>query len=164
MARRSLEELRKCTHSSPAAHLTTVLFGESPLGPADSRLPSLPTSTEEGEEGGESYGVYFVNPSLDSSQKRAVVFALGRPDVAIIHGPPGTGKTTTVVEFILQCVKRGQKVIITWEPRSYKRGGGGGLIHGSCNTSRCLLGDGSCLKHESIVFEGLKFFFCKVAF
>ena len=128
MARRSLEELRKCTHSSPAAHLTTVLFGESPLGPADSRLPSLPTSTEEGEEGGESYGVYFVNPSLDSSQKRAVVFALGRPDVAIIHGPPGTGKTTTVVEFILQCVKRGEKVIITWEPRSYKRGGGGGGI------------------------------------
>lgn len=108
---RSLEELRKCNHSSPAAHLTTVLFGESPLGPVDSRLPSLPTSPkEEGEEGGESYGVHFVNGSLDSSQKRAVVFALARPDVAIIHGPPGTGKTTTLVEFILQCIKRGEKV------------------------------------------------------
>ena len=108
---RSLEELIKCSHTSPAAHLKGVLFGESPLGPEDSRLPlSLTFTEEEGEEEGDGCGVHFINPSLDPSQKRAVVFALGRPDVAIIHGPPGTGKTTTVVEFILQSVKRGEKV------------------------------------------------------
>ena len=117
---RSLEELRKCSHTSPAAHLKSVLFGESPLGPGDSRLPSTLTRTseqkgeeeEEEEEKGISYGVHFINPFLDPSQKRAVVFALSRPDVAIIHGPPGTGKTTTVVEFILQAVNRGEKVTV----------------------------------------------------
>ena len=47
---------------------------------------------------------------LNSSQHRAVLCALSRPDVAIIHGPPGTGKTTTVVELILQAVDQGMKV------------------------------------------------------
>lgn len=52
----------------------------------------------------------FHTPGLDSSQRRAVVSALAHSDVAIIHGPPGTGKTTTVVEIILQCVDLGMKV------------------------------------------------------
>ena len=52
----------------------------------------------------------FKNTSLNWSQQKAVLFALSRRDIAIIHGPPGTGKTTTVVEVILQCVKQGHKV------------------------------------------------------
>ena len=36
--------------------------------------------------------------------------ALAAQDVALIHGPPGTGKTTAVVELILQAVARGDKV------------------------------------------------------
>lgn len=52
----------------------------------------------------------FYNASLDASQKEAVSFALSQKELAIIHGPPGTGKTTTVVEIILQAVKRGLKV------------------------------------------------------
>ena len=54
--------------------------------------------------------VTFSNENLDESQKEAVKFALCQKEVAVIHGPPGTGKTTTVVELILQCVKRGEKV------------------------------------------------------
>ena len=53
----------------------------------------------------------FSNENLDESQKEAVKFALCQKEVAVIHGPPGTGKTTTVVEIILQCVRRGEKVI-----------------------------------------------------
>ncbi|XP_066439307.1 DNA-binding protein SMUBP-2 [Eleutherodactylus coqui] len=59
----------------------------------------------------QSRPVDFVNPALDNSQKEAVVFSLNQSEVAIIHGPPGTGKTTTVVEIILQAVKQGLKVL-----------------------------------------------------
>jgi ATP-dependent RNA/DNA helicase IGHMBP2 len=49
--------------------------------------------------------------SLNASQREAVEFALSAGDVAIVHGPPGTGKTTTVVELIRQAAARGQKVL-----------------------------------------------------
>lgn len=48
---------------------------------------------------------------LNPSQQQAVQFALSANDFAIIHGPPGTGKTTTVVELILQAVARGERVL-----------------------------------------------------
>lgn len=48
---------------------------------------------------------------LNPSQQQAVAHALAAEDVAIIHGPPGTGKTTAVVELIRQAVQRGEKVL-----------------------------------------------------
>ncbi|NWW80438.1 SMBP2 protein, partial [Climacteris rufus] len=53
----------------------------------------------------------FFNASLDASQREAVSFSLAQRELAIIHGPPGTGKTTTLVEIILQAVQQGLKVL-----------------------------------------------------
>ena len=48
---------------------------------------------------------------LNESQQAAVQFCLQANDAAIVHGPPGTGKTTTVIELIIQAVARGDRVL-----------------------------------------------------
>jgi len=53
----------------------------------------------------------FLSSTLNASQQEAIRFALGARDVSIIHGPPGTGKTTTLVELIRQAIRKGHKVL-----------------------------------------------------
>ncbi|KAF3442575.1 hypothetical protein FNV43_RR16491 [Rhamnella rubrinervis] len=90
----ALIQLSKGVQKGPAADLIPVLFGERP-----------PTVTKK--------DVTFspFNSNLDHSQKNAISKALSSKNVFLLHGPPGTGKTTTVVEIILQEVKRGSKIL-----------------------------------------------------
>ncbi|KAJ9695759.1 hypothetical protein PVL29_010971 [Vitis rotundifolia] len=90
----ALVQLSKGVHKGPAADLIPVLFGERP-----------PTVSKK--------DVTFTpfNSNLDHSQKDAISKALSSKNVFLLHGPPGTGKTTTVVEIILQEVKRGAKIL-----------------------------------------------------
>ncbi|KAJ5239676.1 hypothetical protein N7468_004295 [Penicillium chermesinum] len=56
--------------------------------------------------------IEFTDPTLNDSQKDAIRFALGSQDIALIHGPPGTGKTHTLIELILQFVQRKKRILV----------------------------------------------------
>ena len=51
-------------------------------------------------------------PWLNRSQEEAVNKVLGAKQVSIVHGPPGTGKTTTLVEAIYETLHRENQVIV----------------------------------------------------
>lgn len=51
-------------------------------------------------------------PWLNKSQEEAVIRVLSCRDVAIVHGPPGTGKTTTLVEAINETLRRETQVMV----------------------------------------------------
>lgn len=51
-------------------------------------------------------------PWLNSSQEQAVRDVLRAKDVLIVHGPPGTGKTTTLVEAISEVLRREPQVMV----------------------------------------------------
>lgn len=55
----------------------------------------------------------FFHPNLNTQQKKAVAMALENKDVFVLHGPPGTGKTSVLVEMVRQAKERGETVLIS---------------------------------------------------
>ncbi len=51
-------------------------------------------------------------PWLNQSQEKAVNHVLAAKDIAIVHGPPGTGKTTTLVEAIYETLHRENQILV----------------------------------------------------
>lgn len=51
-------------------------------------------------------------PWLNASQNDAIRMVVAAMDVAIVHGPPGTGKTTTLVEAIFETLQRETQVLV----------------------------------------------------
>lgn len=51
-------------------------------------------------------------PYLNATQEEAVNKVLKAKDVAVVHGPPGTGKTTTLVEAIYETLRRESQVLV----------------------------------------------------
>jgi ATP-dependent RNA/DNA helicase IGHMBP2 len=86
----------------PEGNLVRILTGEK------SPTKNVPLSVGEGDLGGE------VNiPKLNPFQNSAVSNILSANELAIVHGPPGTGKTTTIVQAIKAMIERdNQKVLV----------------------------------------------------
>jgi ATP-dependent RNA/DNA helicase IGHMBP2 len=62
----------------------------------------------------ESFELPFIhNRNLNSSQRSAVSAIRGNTHILVVHGPPGTGKTTTLVEAIRQLAGTGKKVLVS---------------------------------------------------
>ena len=55
---------------------------------------------------------YNTSSVLNDSQNKALLITENTPDIAFIHGPPGTGKTTTLSQGILQTVKAEGQVLV----------------------------------------------------
>ena len=89
-----LQNMEEAQYSS----FVRVLFGLSSPSP----VPA----------GYEKENVEWIDPSLNNSQKEAIKFALASKEVALIHGPPGTGKTHTLIELILQLLKQNLRVLV----------------------------------------------------
>lgn len=81
---------------SPAAQIRDILYR--------GRTPSSSPLSD---------ALMFKNPHLNLSQKNAITNILESDDIAIVHGPPGTGKTTTLVEAIYQLSQRESTILVT---------------------------------------------------
>lgn len=60
-----------------------------------------------------SFSLLFKNKYLNESQQKALAATSQNENITIVHGPPGTGKTTTLIDGILQLIKAGEKVLVS---------------------------------------------------
>lgn len=78
----------------------------------EKRYSSWGTVPYQGIEIREWYRLTNLSYEGCDSQREFVKKALATPDFAILEGPPGSGKTTTILEIIAQMIMRGQKVML----------------------------------------------------
>lgn len=90
----ALREVMKADGSRIAAFREMLLGDALPAQPL-SRIPETAT------------------PFLNQSQQEALEMVLRCQDIAFVHGPPGTGKTTTLVAAIAETVKSEGQVLVT---------------------------------------------------
>ncbi|KAB2578422.1 putative dna helicase protein [Lasiodiplodia theobromae] len=96
----TMTRLQKFTDSEYTPFIR-ALFGLSSLSP----LPK--DFSEVGLD-----KLQWIDPTLNESQKDAIRFAMASREVALIHGPPGTGKTHTLIELILQLLKQDLRLLV----------------------------------------------------
>jgi len=92
-------------------------------------------STEDANPN-EMSSLHFRNKALNASQQAAVQAVVGPARLTILHGPPGTGKTTTLIEAIVQLLQRGEKVMVTAPGNTAVDHLARGLLQAGCKVLR----------------------------
>ncbi len=96
--------LRKLKEINDLSPIMQLLLGQSQfIPPSESKLQQ---SFQK---------IKFKNDQLNDSQKQAIIFSLNS-NLSIIHGPPGTGKTYTLIELIQQLLLNGNQRILVCGP------------------------------------------------
>jgi ATP-dependent RNA/DNA helicase IGHMBP2 len=95
----AISRLRDAKSGTRAAEWREALYGEG--------LSANPVSHSDPS------ALRPFDAGLNPSQLAAVSFAVSAPRLALIHGPPGTGKTRTLVEVVRQCLRRGERLLLT---------------------------------------------------
>jgi ATP-dependent RNA/DNA helicase IGHMBP2 len=91
----ALERAIQAQATSDLGRMREVLWGDAPIH--REAVPDLPC----------------FDAALHEAQQRAVQHAARARPVALVHGPPGTGKTRVLVEVVRQAVARGERVLCT---------------------------------------------------
>ncbi|NDE10809.1 MAG: hypothetical protein EBZ95_09620, partial [Chitinophagia bacterium] len=73
---------------------------------SDSPVEKITTSLQ-------TLSLNYKNQRLNESQQKAVQAIAQNENITIVHGPPGTGKTTTLIEAILQLINAGEKILVS---------------------------------------------------
>lgn len=87
--------LKSLKENDAPSRIQSILLGKED--------PTKPTSLPE---------VQFFDETLNPPQREAIKFALSDSEVTVIHGPPGTGKTYTLIEIIRQLLAQNKRVLV----------------------------------------------------
>jgi len=101
-----------------------------------------------GGKSSSEFGVEYQDKALNASQQLAVNGILLNENLAIVHGPPGTGKTTTLVEAIVQSVRCGKRILVTASSNTAVDNIAKGLLETEVNILRV----GNTLKVDDDIF------------
>ncbi|UOE51780.1 AAA domain-containing protein [Mucilaginibacter sp. SMC90] len=94
---KALKIAAKLVDDNKEGHLTRVLIGQS--------APGFVSET-----------VHYPLQGLNTSQQQAVKKIIEAQELAIVHGPPGTGKTTTLVQAIKALIKQNKQQVLVVAP------------------------------------------------
>ena len=97
----------------------------------------------------QSFSLPIRNKRLNQSQQDAVAAIAQNEEITIVHGPPGTGKTTTLVEAIGQLVRNGEKVLVSAPSNTAVDNIAKGLIENGINVLRV----GNMSKVDQTIFS-----------